>query len=70
MFEEDKKTFSLRISLSNLDLLNDLEKELKEDGLKVNKSKIIDNILFKLREDGVLKDKNTLSNYLKEAKLF
>lgn len=70
MFEEDKKTFSFRVSLSNLEILNDLEKELKESGLKVNKSKIIDNLLFKLREDGVLKDKQSLSNYLKEQKLF
>ena len=70
MFEEVKKTISYRASTSNVDVLEKISKELKEDGLRVNKSKIIDNLLFKLREEGVLNNKSSLSNYLNETKLF
>lgn len=69
MFEENKKTVILSFSIETEKKINDLVSSLKEQNIKVNFGKIIDNCITKLNEDNYLKDFETIKNYLKEEKI-
>ena len=64
------KKIGIRLSISNIENIDNLVIEAKNQGIKLNRTKLILNILFSLKEKKVFSNSTNLKEFLENRKLF